>query len=244
MLGSAMAKAHGRAGHRRALRPEDDRLLALPDLPPVDPGEQVGKGRGDEVDDVFIEGVLFREGGALPHGALRPVDVSPPSRRQRARVGRGVVLHLPRHRVVHRAPAHADRVGRADVGPGGHGRHVGRQRDQHPRGRRPRPRRGDVHRDGDPALEDRLHHLPHRGIEASRRVQLDHEERRVLLDRPVDDRGEVVRRDGADRRGDGGDEHPLRRGRGGKGGPRKSEEKRDRGEQNAANGTCHGSLFL
>ena len=239
-----MAKAHGHAGDRRTLRPEGHRPVALPDLPPVDPGEQVGKGRGDQVDDIPVEGVFFREGGALPHGALRPVDVSPPARGQRARVGRGVVFHLPRHRVVHRAAPHVDRVGRADVGPGGHGRHVGRQRDQHPRGRRPRPLRGDVHRDGDPALEDRLHHLPHRGIEPARRVQLDHEERRVLFLRPGDDRGEVVRRDGADRGGDGGHEHPLPRRRRGKGDPRNGEEKRDRGDQNAANGTCHGSRFL
>ena len=69
-------------------------------------------------------------------------------------------------------------MGGPDVGAGSHGRHVGGHGDDEPGGSGPSPGGADEHGHRRAAVEHLVHDLPHRRVEAARRVQAKDQEGR------------------------------------------------------------------
>ncbi len=132
--------------------------------------QEVRRVAGDQVDHAELEGLTRRHRYALPHRLLRPLRVAAAPLGERADVGGRIVYDLLLLRVGNLRAADRDGVGRADVGARRHRGHVGGQCDEDAGRARARARRRHVHDHGHRAPEDRLHDLPHRGVEAARRV--------------------------------------------------------------------------
>ena len=86
----------------------------------------------------------------------------------------------------------------AYVGAGSHGGHVSGQGDDEPGRRRTRARRAHEHGHGGAAVEHGVDDLAHRGVEAARGVDLDHDEGCVGEVGALDCGDDVGGRDGVD----------------------------------------------
>ena len=173
------------------------RAVEARDLAAVERRQQLRHVLHDQVDQLALEGFLLGEGAALDDGLLRQLEVAPAALGLAANVGRGVRGDLLRHDLVH-LPHPADRVRRADVRAGRHGDDVGGDGDQEAGRGRPGARGADEDGHGRLAVQDLVDDLPHRGVEAARRVEAQDHERRALGVGAVDGRDHVGRADRVD----------------------------------------------
>ena len=108
----------------------------------------------------------------LPDGPHRPVRVSAALLREALRIRLGVLQDLRLHGLIHLLFTHANGMGGADVGAGGHSGHVGGKEYDRSGGRGPCAGRIDVNDHGHARLHNRFNDLPHGRVEAARRVEL------------------------------------------------------------------------
>ncbi|CAM8771491.1 hypothetical protein NCM_02083 [Burkholderia pseudomallei] len=164
---------------------------------------EIGRVVREQVDHVLCERVVRGQAHRLAHRALRPFGVAPAQLREAADVSGRVVQRLAgfgrfrigrtrasgpgragrlaspaRRRLAADAELHGRR--RAEVRAGRHRRHVACIDDIGAGARRACAARRDERGDGHARGDDRLDDLPHRGVEAAGRVELDDRERRVL----------------------------------------------------------------
>ncbi len=98
----------------------------------IDLPEKIVLARGHVIDQVLRERFLLGERLRLEHSAFSGLDIAPAFRRDRAHESRSIILDFALHLVVNLGRERPEQYGmrRARVGPGSHGRHVGRFQDE------------------------------------------------------------------------------------------------------------------
>ena len=196
-----LPRAHVLFIENGALRLQDLLPRGQRDLPAVHLCEQLVQIRRDEIDHLQAEGLFGGDRFALPDRLLDPLFVPRPLVGDPPDIGHGVVFHLPAHRLVHAAAdPQADGMGRADVRPRRHRRDVGGHGDDDPGRGRPRPGGCDIDDDGQRGVQDPLGDVPHRQIQAARRIETDDQPFRTALRGLIDALDDVF----GNGRGDGG----------------------------------------
>jgi hypothetical protein len=156
--------------------------------------------------------------GGLEDRLLRPRGGPPAAGGERAGERRGVLRRLVERgvgllRVALLLPDR-DGVGGAGARPGRHRRDVGREQEEEPGRGGARAGGRHVHRDRHLGCEDRRRHRPQRRQQPAGRVELDHDELRVLLGGPAQPALEVPQGRRLDRVAELEDDDPRRRARG------------------------------
>ena len=164
------------------------RAVEQPHLAALQLAEQVPLVPGHQVDELLLQRLGGGVGRVLLDRRRRRGLVAAPLADDAAQVGQDVVLHLLQERLGplvfgqgHHAAERQQRVGRAGVGPLGHGGHVGGDQDEEARRRRVGAAGGHVDHHRHPAVEDLADDVLHGRAEAAGRVQLQKDEGGRLL---------------------------------------------------------------
>ncbi|MDC4225286.1 MAG: hypothetical protein MPW15_13880 [Candidatus Manganitrophus sp.] len=134
--------------------------------------EEIRKIVRDKIDDVQFHRFLLGDGDRFANRFFGPLGVPASPLRQRSDISGGIIRDLLLHLLIHLS-SHRDRVGRADIGAGGHRREMRREGDEDPRRSRPPAAGGDINDDRDLRSDHRLDDIPHRGIEPAGGIELD-----------------------------------------------------------------------
>ncbi|MNN23245.1 hypothetical protein D3C81_1366370 [compost metagenome] len=152
----------------------------------IELAQQVGQVVGHLVDHLQAQGLAGRQADGFAHRLLRPVGVAPAQLCQAADVGRGVIDLLAGEGgfIVAglalvilgyaRRPPYLHGRGGPQVGAGGHGRDVAGIEDIGTGAGGAGPAGGDEAGDRNGAGQDRLDHLAHGTVQATRGVQAQH----------------------------------------------------------------------
>src|SRR6266851_2324681 len=155
---------------------------------------------------MLVDRLVGIERHALAHRILDPHVVSATLLGDTGDVGRGIVGDLFAQVAGNVRATTLDGMRRADIGAWRHGQDVGRFADEYARrgGARTRWRDVDNRRYG--AVQQILDHLTHRGIQATRRIHDQHEQRRAPVGGRSDDTVDVLRGHGIDYAGQVGND--------------------------------------
>ena len=146
--------------------------------------EQIVNVFGDDVDDIFLERIAFRDRHAFAHRLDRPLGVAAAFLRDALAERCGEVFDLLAHHALDFLAAAGHRMGCADVGARRHRCHVGGQRDEHSGGTGAGAARTDPNHDWHLRAKHFLDDGARRSEQPARSVELNYQGPRATMLRP------------------------------------------------------------
>ena len=134
----------------------------------IELAKQIGHIIRGEIDHALLQGFGFGQGNAFAYGFFGPIDIAMPRGGNRAGVCGRVIHNFLRDY----AAREKNRMRRADVRAGRHGRDVGGKNNEASRGCGARPARCNENDYRHARVHFRLHDFAHGGVEAAGRVEL------------------------------------------------------------------------